>query len=649
MHKCVRAVRAALTAFAAAGCVAILIPQGAAQAASLSAYGQLPTLSDMALSPDGSRLAFARMRNGQRFIGVVELSTHKTLAAVRVGRDKLRAVEWAGNGHLLIATSRTGRPPGMIGPRHEFLQLIVFNLRTHSLTPLPAPADGAEVMNTIWAMPMVRTIAGHTVLFIPGAYVTDRTLPALFRYDLTTGGERIVEKGTQDTQQWFVDTDGRVAMRVIYREATRTWAIRVHAHGRLETVWSGHSGTDIPWIAGFGPQPDTVLIDATVNDSPQWQERSIGADFALQPIPDVGNFDDAIADPRTHCMIGDSYVTDDTHYHFMDPDIQGRWDSIRQAFKGAHVRLASISAGFGKVLVRVDGPRHGLAYYLVDTADNEAMRIGNVYAGINQIFPTRRITYTAADGLKIPAYLTLPAGAPPMHLPLIVLPHGGPAQRDTADFDWWAQALASQGYAVLQPNFRGSSLGWRFLSAGFGQWGRKMQTDLSDGVHYLARRGIIDPKRVCIEGGSYGGYAALAGVTLQTGIYRCAVSVAGLSDLPAFLDWVQRNHVYGPQVEQRYWDRFMGASGRRDPILRKLSPLTFAGRVSVPVLLIHGRDDTVVPYRQSVRMFKALRRAHKNVQLITLKHGDHWLSRGKTRLKMLQASVAFLRKYDPPH
>jgi len=241
--------------------------------------------------------------------------------------------------------------------------------------------------------------------------------------------------------------------------------------------------------------------------------------------------------------------------------------------------------------------------------------------------------------LNIPAYLTLPRDREAQNLPLIVLPHGGPQARDTADFDWWSQALANQGYAVLRPNYRGSALTGKFIAAGYGQWGRKMQTDLSDGVRYLARQGIIDPSRVCIAGASYGGYAALAGVSLDPGVYRCAVAVAGLSDLSKQLEWVESNHMNTHNREERYWDRFMGATGPRDAAL---------DAISVPVLLIHGKEDTVVPYEQSQIMFDAMRRARKPVELVTLKHEDHWLSRSETRLQMLQTSVAFLREHNPP-
>jgi len=228
----------------------------------------------------------------------------------------------------------------------------------------------------------------------------------------------------------------------------------------------------------------------------------------------------------------------------------------------------------------------------------------------------------------------------------VVLPHGGPAARDTSDFDWWSQALADQGYAVLRANFRGSDLSWKFMSAGFGQWGRKMQSDLADGVRYLAREGVVDSTRVCIVGASYGGYAALAGVALDPAVYRCAISIAGVSD-PKRLLQQAGNNGEGSRT-QRYWDRFMGVTGPDDPALTEFSPISHADAVRVPVLLIHGRDDTVVPFEQSTLMFDALRRAGKKVQLVELKHEDHWLSRGETRLQMLQASVAFLRANNPP-
>jgi dipeptidyl aminopeptidase/acylaminoacyl peptidase len=258
--------------------------------------------------------------------------------------------------------------------------------------------------------------------------------------------------------------------------------------------------------------------------------------------------------------------------------------------------------------------------------------------------PTSIVVYKAADGLEIHGVLTLPPGRDPKVLPLVVLPHGGPQDHDVLGFDWTAQAYASRGYAVFQPNFRGSDgYGLDFRNAGFGQWGRKMQTDISDGVAELARRGVIDPKRASIVGASYGGYAALAGVTVQQGLYRCAVSYAGVSDLNYL---ISREVGDDENAGARYLRRFLGAE-HGEAAVRDLSPARLAARADAPILLIHGESDTVVPIGQSREMERVLKQAGKSVEFVQLKGEDHWLSRDAMRKAMLAAAVAFVENHNP--
>ncbi len=348
-------------------------------------------------------------------------------------------------------------------------------------------------------------------------------------------------------------------------------------------------------------------------------------------------------------MFGSSVVTGDgERYTFFAANDQKIWNALRAAYPGAGVALESISDDHKKWVLRVDSPTDGPAYALVDLGTKKGSWIGDVYSGVKpgDVSPVKPIAFIAKDGLALTGYLTLPRGQSDRGLPLVVLPHGGPATRDVAGFDWWAQALASRGYAVLQVNYRGSAgLGWAFQSAGFGQWGRKMQTDLSDGVRYLAKTGTVDSSRVCIVGGSYGGYAALAGATLDPGVYRCAVSVAGVSDPARLVEWDATREGHQGVLSQRYWVRYMGAASSMDEI----SPARHAASATVPILLIHGKDDTVVPYAQSEEMAAALRAAGKPVEFVTLKGEDHWLSEGATRLQMLQSTVAFLEKNNPPN
>jgi dipeptidyl aminopeptidase/acylaminoacyl peptidase len=176
-----------------------------------------------------------------------------------------------------------------------------------------------------------------------------------------------------------------------------------------------------------------------------------------------------------------------------------------------------------------------------------------------------------------------------------------------------------------------------------------MQTDLSDGVRHLAAQGVVDPKRVCIMGASYGGYAAMAGITLDSGVYRCSVAVAGVGDPAAMLETDAKDAGRRNSPAVRYWSRFLGTSFRKRAELDAIAPTRQAAKAYAPILVMHGKDDTVVYHQQSVDFVRALQAAGKPVEFVTLDGEDHWLSRGSTRLNMLQRAVAFVEKHNPPN
>jgi dipeptidyl aminopeptidase/acylaminoacyl peptidase len=312
---------------------------------------------------------------------------------------------------------------------------------------------------------------------------------------------------------------------------------------------------------------------------------------------------------------------------------------LERALAGYRIHLESWSADFSKAIVFTDSKNDSGTYWVVDFATGKANELGYAYPGVNEgdVGPTRMIAYKAADGLSLEGVLTTPPGVDPKSLPLVVIPHGGPHARDDPGFDWLAQAFAVRGYAVFQPNYRGSSgYNQAFVDAAAGEVGRKMQTDVSDGVAHLAAQGLIDPKRVCIVGASFGGYTALAGVTMQKGIYRCAVSYSGVFNL---------SEMTSPATAaRRQWIVLAGSP----PQMRQVSPSERAGEADAPVLLIHGKLDTVVPVEQSREMERALRRAGKPVQIIELEGEDHNLSMSATRTAMLKAAVEFVERHNPP-
>ena len=625
---------------------AFAAPQG--RTAPLEVYGKLPSVEDVALSPDGSRLAMIRPVANDRMLVVISVSEHKVLGkGLRIGSTKLRSLEWADDDHLMIVTSETALPMGLIGRRHEWYLLHVWDVDKQKMSSYPDPdkTEDVRIMNALYDDVMVRRLDGHTILFVPGIYLADETLPALFRVDLATGRQRLMRQGSEQTQEWLVDEKGEIAAEEDYDQKQQRWRMLERRDGRLQEIASGHEPIDIPELLGFGPEPGTLLVQTHEDGGAVWRLLSLRDGSFGPSMPERNSLGAPIEDRLTHRMIGGVHLDDSLHYVFFDPRIRAVWNSIVDGFSDEQLEFVSASADFGKVVVKVNGPIHGYMYVLMDMSTHRGTPIGEVYAGVGVPLETKRLTYPAADGLQIPAYLTFPRGKPPKNLPLVVFPHGGPAARDSAEFDWWAQAMAAQGYLVLQPNYRGSTVTEKLLEAGFGEWGRKMQTDLSDGVRYLVKEGTVDPARVCILGASYGGYAALAGVTLDPGVYRCAVSVAGISDLKRMLQGVDE---YNTASSLRFWNRYMGVTGPSDPLLQQFSPIKHVDAIKVPVLLIHGRDDSVVSFDQSTAMLDAMKHAKKEVEMVVLKNEDHWLSRSETRLQMLQSSVAFLRAHNPP-
>jgi dipeptidyl aminopeptidase/acylaminoacyl peptidase len=621
---------------AAAGSTAESVP--------LDVYGRLPSLEDVIVSPDGKRVAYVKTKGDERDLAVVELDPAALLGGVKIGASKLREAKWLDNDRILMRLSVTVVSMFSSDRAGELNHLLIYNLKDHSLKEPSFNTVTGGAANTVAGSSMVRNVGGQTVLFVTGWFLSDhRFIPAL--YSFTGDNHAVLVDSSHFTSSWLVDENGQVAAHAVYDDEIKKWEIRVRSGDKMKVAASGTAEVEVPQLEGFSASGDAIIVKMLENGDPVWKPLNL-KDNTLGPALDRGvSFDRVIGNRTTGRILGGIPTVDDAKYVFFDNEVQAHWNAALRAFPDEQVLLASHSDDFSKMILRVFGPKSGNAYFLYDWYTHQATLLGQVYVGLGTPAEVRVISYAAADGLTIPAFLTLPHGKSEKALPLVVLPHGGPAAADGYTFDWWAQALAAEGYAVLQPNYRGSALDWKFQSAGFGEYGRKMQTDLSDGVRYLAAQGIIDPNRVCIAGASYGGYAALAGVTLDAGVYRCAVSVSGISDLKRF----RRGTFTGSSNElQRYLDRYMGASYQSDPALVEISPIEHISRVTVPVLLIHGRGDGVVPYEQSEVMASALKKAGKPVQFVTLGEEDHWLSRSETRLQMLKACVEFLRTNNPP-
>lgn len=615
----------------------------------LAAYSQLPAVESVELSPDGANTAsIRRSADGVRVI--VASRAGELIASVNVGDSQVRGVSWVSNDHVLILSTSNQQGAGFVG-RNVFMIGDILNVRTSRLVRALNAAD-VSVYNII--LSYARAVRnGRPELIVTGLtthlgeYTGD-----LYAVDLDTGRGRRIGKGQSDTRFNLVGPDGASIARTAYAGETGRWRLSVPGAMGWTDIRSTTALLDPPSLMGVGRTPGTLLI---VDADEDGRERLMEINTTTREEVEIdlpGSSTSALSGPDGR-LVGLGYVEDFQKYQLFEPKLERAWTTVSGALPGRQVVISSFSDSFDQVVFHVAGSGEPGGYYLFDGVTNSLSLVRREYPGVApaQMAEVRLITYTAADGLEMQGYLTLPPGREARNLPLIMYPHGGPAARDYAGFDWQAQAMASRGYAVFQPNFRGSDgYSQDFLEAGYGEWGGKMQSDLTDGLKALVDRGLVDPARVCIVGASYGGYAAMAGMTLDAGTYRCGVATAGVSDLAVMVRSEERPGAQGnrnPTV--RYWQRFMGFTSYDDPSLAARSPALQASRLQGPLLLIHGRNDTVVPFEQSEIMLRAAQAAGKtDVRLAPVAGEDHWLSTAAGRAQTLELTVNFLLEHNPP-
>ena len=384
---------------------------------------------------------------------------------------------------------------------------------------------------------------GRSLVRQPGfgdnGYTRQHTYIDLYRVDLETSKPTLLASGAGREHEWVIGGDGSIVAHVEYAEGSGEWVLYA-GNERDKVLLKKTTPIRDMHIEGQGRSAGTVWVIDRTGDDDLATEIDASSGRAETLFSDVGTSGNYFYDPITGLLIGAATVAD-PWATFFNSSLRDHYNSTRNAFPKQRMSLESFTSNLKEMIVFTDGTADAGTFWFVNGTTHRADPIGYPYPQIKpaDVGEVRRITYTAADGLAIEGILTLPPESEAKNLPVVVLPHGGPIGAwDEPGFDWWAQAFASRGYAVFQPNYRGSG-GYSpaFRKAGYGEWGGKILSDITAGVAELAKLGMIDPKRACIVGGSYGGYAALAGVTLQQGMYRCAVSVAGPADMSNFMSW----------------------------------------------------------------------------------------------------------------
>ncbi len=641
-----------LTAFAGAFLYLVPVPAAAQDTPSvpLEFYGALPVVEDAVVSPYGTYTALLMNQRGERAITILD-ATGSPVKQLVVGEAKVREIEWVGEEAVLVLRTETGRLPRQYTNRKaEFLRGNVIPLDDRRQV-VSIFANQTSVANVITSYYGIRQVDGRWVGFFGGLRRGSRSgdrnvlldrAQALFGVDLATGKLDLVSLPDDypSLRNWVVDDDGRVGAQLQLDAANGNWRIE---NSQGKTVARGRQARGDIIVRGFDATGTKIIYREYDDALGEYRNYAVpkagGTPEELWSGLRINRF---VYQPFSARILG-LRKTDRTLI-MADESKQAILGQTIDAFSFAsYSRVVDFTPDFSTLIASTSGNFDSGTWYRVNGQTGERAIIGFERPAIQgmAIGQVSTITYEAQDGLEIRGILTLPPGREAKDLPVVILPHGGHTLHDVERFDWWAQAFASRGYAVLQPNFRGSTgRGSAFIEAGDGEWGKKMQTDKSDGLMALVERGIVDPKRACIVGGSYGGYAALAGVTLQQGFYRCAVSVNGVTKLKPML----RNFRTGARdIFTRSYDKQFG----KDADLDALSPVDNAGMADAPILLIHGRDDTVVPFAQSAMMADALKDKGKPYQFLELEGEDHYLSQALTRREMLDVTLAFVERHNP--
>ncbi len=615
-------------------------------------YGALPDIGIMAISPDGATVAWRNSTDTSDAIIVYSMADRKVIGGVTLD-DEIRpsSLLFATDDKLVLVVSEHGRISGFMG-KYDVSSAWVYNLVTRDMQPLLV-RGGIVYTGQSGLGEIVGLSSDGTHLYMPAFAGNAESVRvpsySLFEVDMVTPRKvNIHFAGARRSRDFLVGADGEAFVHEYFEANGQRHVIAVRRDSKWKKIYTKETALPEISLVGVTADYESLVVAAFDDATRRVQYYAMSVDSGEITGTLFGREDADVANVYTdinRVVYGVRYSGFNPSYEFLDAKVTERLDAITRLVDGNSVWLSGWTRNWRTLLVLVEGSAFSGQYFTLTEGKEPAM-LANVRPGFDDatIHPIAQFSYAAADGLKIPALLTIPAGNVDdlKNLPAVVMPHGGPAAYDSIEFDWFAQALADQGYLVIQPQFRGSTgFGLDHLTAGYGEWGRKMQTDLSDGLVALAAKGYIDPSRVCIAGMSYGGYAALAAGAYQSDIYRCVVSINGVSDLNGMIDynerWVRHN-----EMSMAYFAETLGNGEIDRRYLKTVSPSESADTFAVPVLLMASEDDEVVPVKQSERMHAKLRKAGKDVTYIELEDDGHNLAIRESRVQILRAMYEFL-------
>ena len=603
-----------------------------------------PEIAGAQLSPDGKYVAFQKPWKSTRNVYVKGVNEPFEAARLLTTETKRPIADffWTRDGkYILYVKDNDGDE----------------NYNVYAVDPGAKPAAGADA-------PSSRDLTGlkgvrvelidapkndPDVIYI-GLNDRDKAWHDLYKLKISTGEKTLVRQNTERITGWNFDLQGNLRLASRSAENGDTEILRVDPD-KFTKIYSCNV------FEGCG------VIRFQKDGKRAYMQTNKGAEMDLSALvlfdPATGNTEIVESDPMKKVDFGGAFfseVTDELaftvydedkpHYYFKDKGFAADFKFLDGKFPGKEVSLTSTTLDEQTWLINASSDTEPGETYLFDRKNHKLALQYKVREKLPRadLAEMRPVRYKSSDGLEIPAYLTLPKGIPAKNLPTVIFPHGGPWGRDSWGYNGYAQFFANRGYAVLSMNFRGSTgYGKKFLDAGNQQWGRKMQDDVTWGVKYLVDEGIADPKRVGIFGGSYGGYATLAGVAFTPDLYAAAVDLFGPSNLITLMDSIPP---YWESIRQMFYQR-MGnpTTAEGKALLIERSPLTSATKIKTPLLIAQGANDPRVNHAESEQIVIALRDRGFPVEYILIPDEGHGFARPVNNMAAVMATEIFFAKY----
>lgn len=588
-----------------------------------------PEKASYDISPDGTHLSYLAPYQNRLNIFVQQLDQEKAQRITSATERDIYQYFWKNNNTLLYLQDNKG---------DENFHLYGINKDGSNLRDF-TPFNGVRVD----IVDKLEDDDEHILIVMNDR---DKKAHDVYRLNVTTGQLNEIARNPGNIISWGTDHEGKLRIAVASDGVNRSILYRDNESEPFRTILSTDF-KDSASSAFFTFDNKQLYVISNMNRD----KRAIvifdpKSQKETQLMYEHPEFDiSSLNFSRKRKVLTDiEYFSSKRERILLDAQTANMFSRLEQALKGYEIYRIAHSKNEDKYIVRTMSDRTPGAYYLYDVPADKLTKLADIKPWLKEEYlaSVKPIQYISRDGLTIHGYLTLPLGKEAKNLPAIIIPHGGPWLRDTWTYNPEIQFLANRGYAVLQMNFRGSTgYGKKFWQASFKQWGRAMQNDLTDGVKWLIKQSIADPKRIAIYGGSYGGYATLAGLTFTPDLYACGIDYVGISNLFTFFKSIPE--YWKPYLETLYEE--VGHPEKDKELLTQVSPVFHADNIKAPLFIAQGRMDPRVNINESDQMVEALKKRGIDVLYMVKDNEGHGFSNEENQFDFYEAMEKFLAQY----